>query len=113
MAGSTGDGGLRASVPIASCQSSSGDAGQQPPQRRGPPGADREADVLVVSGVVASGSSVPPRRWAASTISACSSESIRPGTPRSASTACQCAAVIRRAIPLAVLDARPGTGVIR
>jgi hypothetical protein len=81
MAGITGDGGLRASVPIASCQSSSGDAGQQPPHRRGPPGADREADVLVVSGVVARGSSVPPRRSVASTISAGSSESIRPGVP--------------------------------
>jgi hypothetical protein len=27
-----------------------GDAGQQPPQRRDPPGTDREADVLVVGG---------------------------------------------------------------
>jgi hypothetical protein len=81
MAASTGDGGLRASAPIASCESSSVDAGQQPPRGCGPPGADREANVLIVSGVVARGSSVPSRRSAASTISAGRSERLRPGMP--------------------------------
>ena len=42
-----------------------------------------------------------------------SSDSIRPvTTARPDSTACHCAGVSRRARPAAVVDARPGTGVI-
>ena len=53
----------------------------------------------------------PPASAAAR--SAGSSDSIRPVTAaRPGSTACHCAGVTRRASPAAVVDARPGTGVI-
>jgi hypothetical protein len=55
----------------------------------------------------------PPRAASAVTRSAGSSDSIRPvTTARPVSTARHCAGVIRRARPAAVVDARPGTGVI-